>query len=161
MPPTCHLVAIQIAAFEMVLAACSTAGSMGHRLKRDDSHTMRRAHRKVIRVRYGRIARVTLSLKRALSHVAVAVVLLLAQQAGYEHALSHFEQSSPASSQKQPPHNACIKCGLSAQLDTGLLGRAVTFVPAAGIARGTLVLSQAFYPGAPRRFLSRAPPTSV
>ena len=113
-----------------------------------------------MRVPYWRVARAALSLKRALPHVVMAVVLLIAQQAAYEHALSHIEQDSPAG--KHLPHTkACIKCGLSAQLGTGLLSNAVTFVPLARIARGPSLLAQTFRPAAPRRFLSRAPPASL
>jgi len=102
------------------------------------------------------------SLKRALRHVLLAVVLLVAQQAGYEHALSHFDQSSPASKKKQVPHtNACSKCGLSAQLGTGLLSNPETLIPAARSACVALRRFQAFHPTAPRRFLSRAPPASL
>ena len=103
-----------------------------------------------------------MSLKRALPHVVMAVVLMLAQQAGYEHALSHFDQSSPASKKKQVPHtNACSKCGLSAQLGTGLLSNPGTLIRAARSECRALLLSQAFHPTAPRRFLSRAPPVSL
>ena len=103
-----------------------------------------------------------MSLKRALPHIVMVVVLLVAQQAGYEHALSHFEQSSPASKKKQLPHTkACDKCGLSAQLGTGLLSNPGTFISAARSACGALVLSRAFHPTAPRWFLSRAPPASL
>jgi hypothetical protein len=103
-----------------------------------------------------------MSLKRALPHVVMAVVLLVAQQAGYEHALSHFEQSSPASKEKQLPHTkACDRCGLSAQLGTGLLSNPALFISAARSACGALLLSRAFHPTAPRRFLSRAPPASI
>jgi hypothetical protein len=112
-------------------------------------------------MRDGSVAGGALSLKRALRHVLLAVVLLVAQQAGYEHALSHFEQSSP-SKEKQLPHTkACTKCGLSAQLGTGLLSNPGTFVSAAGSACVPLRRFQAFHPAAPRRFLSRAPPASL
>lgn len=105
---------------------------------------------------------VQMSLMRALRHVVMAAVLLVAQQAGYEHTLSHFGQSAPTSKEKRLPHTkACDKCGLSAQLGTGLLGNPATFIPAARSACGALLLSQAFHPSAPRRFLSRAPPASL
>jgi len=101
-------------------------------------------------------------LKRALPKIVMALVLLIGQQAAYEHALSHVEQDSPSNKQKHLPHTkACIKCGLSAQLGTGLLGNATSFAAAVPIARGALQLSQAFHPAAPRRFLSRAPPVSL
>ena len=113
-------------------------------------------------VQHGRAARGALSLKRALPHIVMTVALLIAQQAAYEHALSHGEHSSPNGKQKHLPHTkACIKCGLSAQLGTGLLGNAVTFVPLARIPCGPLLLCQAFHPAPPRRFLSRAPPTPL
>lgn len=99
---------------------------------------------------------------RALRQVVMAVGLLVAQQAGYEHALSHLEQGSSTSKEKQLPHTkACIKCGLSAQLGTGLLSNPAPFMFAADAACGALLLSRAFYPTAPRRFLSRAPPASL
>ena len=101
-------------------------------------------------------------MKRALPKIVMALVLLIGQQAAYEHALSHVEQDSPSNKQKHLPHTkACIKCGLSAQLDTGLLGNAVPFIPEARSSGSALLLVQAFYPATPRRFLSRAPPVSL
>lgn len=103
-----------------------------------------------------------MSVKRAVPYVLMAFVLLVAQQAGYEHALSHFDQSSPASKEKQLPHTkACIKCGLSAQLGTGLVSEPALFVPAERFACAVLVPCPGFHPAAPRRYLSRAPPVSL
>ncbi len=113
-------------------------------------------------VPHGCVGRAVLFPRRTLPHIVMAVVLLFAQQAAYDHALSHVEQGSPASKQKQLPHTkACIKCGLSAQLGTGLLGNAANFAAPARVACGALPLSKAFHPAAPRRFLSRAPPASL
>ena len=113
-------------------------------------------------MRPGQVSIAALYLKRALPKIVMAVVLLTGQQAAYEHALSHIELGSASSKQKQLPHTkACIKCGLSAQLETGLLGNAASFAVPALIACGALQPSQAFHPEAPRRFLSRAPPVSL
>jgi len=102
------------------------------------------------------------SLRRVLAQVVLAVVLLIAQQAGYEHTVSHLEAGRASGKQKQLPHTkACIKCGLSAQLGTGLLSNPLPLVLAPLSTCEALVLSRAFYPAAPRRFLSRAPPVSL
>ena len=100
-------------------------------------------------------------LKRALPYVVMAVVLVVAQQVGYEHALSHFDQSSPANKKQLPHTKGCTKCGLSAQLSTGLLSNPGTLITTASSNCVTLQLSRAFHPAAPRRFLSRAPPVSL
>ena len=103
-----------------------------------------------------------MSVRRVLPQVLLAVALLVGQQAGYEHTVSHLEAGRAPGKEKQLPHTkACIKCGLSAQLGNGLLSNALPFMGAAQSACKALVLSQNFRPAAPRRFLSRAPPASL
>jgi hypothetical protein len=103
-----------------------------------------------------------MSLRRVLPQVLLAIVLLVAQQAGYEHAVSHLEAGGATGKEKQLPHTkACIKCGLSAQQGNGLLGNPLPLIRAAGSICVALILSRVFYPAAPRRFLSRAPPASL
>ena len=103
-----------------------------------------------------------MSVKRVLPHVLIVLALLVAQHGGYEHALSHFDKKPPTNQNKQLPHTkVCDRCGLSAQLGAGLFSDLALFVVEARCACGTLLLSQAFHPTAPRRFLSRAPPPSL
>ena len=93
-------------------------------------------------------------------NILVALSLLIAQQAAYTHALSHFDHRAPSTENKQLPHSkACERCGLAAQLGTGLLSHSAAFLSVATYACTTLHLSRAFHPTAPRRFLSRAPPS--
>src|SRR5262245_12245881 len=109
-----------------------------------------------------RTTRGAMYVRRMLPQVLLAVVLLVGQQAGYEHTVSHLEAGRASGKGKQLPHTkACIKCGLSAQLGTGLLSNALPFLGAARSACDALVLSEAFHPAAPRRFLSRAPPAPL
>jgi hypothetical protein len=98
-------------------------------------------------------------MKRALANVLMVFFLLVAQQAGYAHALWHFDHRSPASQDKQLPHTkVCGQCSLSAQLGTGLLGNSITRFAAAAAISVVSCPSQVVYLPTPRRFLSRAPP---
>jgi hypothetical protein len=100
-------------------------------------------------------------MQRAFLNALMVAFLLIAQQAAYTHALSHFDHRAPSTENKQLPHTkACERCGLSAQLGTGLLSLATAFLSVATFDREASHLSQTFYPAAPRRFLSRAPPRS-
>jgi len=103
-----------------------------------------------------------LSVRRVLPQILLAVALLVGQQAGYEHTVSHLEAGRTSGKGKQLPHTkACIKCGLSAQLGTGLLSHPLPLMRAARSGCEASILSGAFHPAAPRRFLSRAPPVSL
>jgi hypothetical protein len=98
-------------------------------------------------------------LKHALPSLFIVLCLLIAQQAGYIHALSHLDRNSAPFQDKHPPHaKACIECGLLAQLGTGLASKIATprttNEPACAISHRSWV----YYAGIPRRFLSRAPP---
>jgi len=98
--------------------------------------------------------------RRSSLNILVALFLLIAQQAAYTHALSHFDHRAPSTEHKQLPHSkACERCGLAAQLGTGLLSQSAAFLSVATYACTTFHLSRAFHPTAPRRFLSRAPPS--
>jgi len=98
-------------------------------------------------------------MRRALTDVLMVFVLLIAQQAGYAHALSHLDRLSPTSQDKQLPHTkVCAKCALSAQLGTGLLGHSTTRIATAAATSAVFGPSHLVYLPRPRRFLSRAPP---
>jgi hypothetical protein len=89
----------------------------------------------------------------------IVFCLLIAQQAAYVHELSHLSHRSPATQDKHSPHtNACIECGLLAQLGTGLASKIAT-PHSEGETTGAIAhRSWVYYAGIPRRFLSRAPP---
>lgn len=98
-------------------------------------------------------------MKRTLQSLLVVVCLLIVQQTGYIHELSHLDRNSPVSQGKHSPHTkACVECGLLAQVGTGLASKIATphttNEPACAIAHRSWV----YYTGIPRRFLSRAPP---
>ena len=98
-------------------------------------------------------------MKRTLQSLFIVLCLLIAQQAGYIHQLSHLDRNSAASKDKHPPHTkACIECGLLAQLGTGLAGKIATPHTANEPTCAISHLSWVYYAGIPRRFLSRAPP---
>jgi hypothetical protein len=98
-------------------------------------------------------------MKRALADVLMVLCLLIAQQAGYAHALWHFDHRSPASQDKQLPHTkVCGQCALSAQLGTGLLGHSTTRIATAAATSAVFGPSHIVYLATPRRFMSRAPP---
>ena len=100
------------------------------------------------------------AVRRSSLNVLIALFLLIAQQAAYTHALSHFDHRAPTTENKQLPHSkACERCGLAAQLGTGLLSQSAAFLSVATYVCTTLHLSRAYHPTAPRRFLSRAPPS--
>jgi len=108
-----------------------------------------------------RLARALVAVQRAALSVLMVFLLLIAQHAAHAHALTHFDHRAPATENKQLPHTkACERCGISAQLGTGLLSHPTAI---RSIATCECLVShrpQTFHPTAPRRFLSRAPPRS-
>ena len=98
-------------------------------------------------------------MKRTLQSLFIVLCLLIAQQAGYIHQLSHLGRSSTASQDKHSPHTkACIECGLLAQLGTGFTGKIATPHSADETAYAIRHRAWVYYAGIPRRFQSRAPP---
>jgi hypothetical protein len=98
-------------------------------------------------------------LKRTLQSLFIVVCLLIVQQTGYIHELSHLDRNSPASQHKHSPHTkACIECGLLAQLGTGLASKIATPHTTNEAACASSHSLWVYYTGIPRRFQSRAPP---
>jgi hypothetical protein len=99
-------------------------------------------------------------MKRAIANVLVVLFLLVAQQAAYAHTLSHTDHRSPAGQDKPLPHTKiCGQCALSAQLGNGLVGNPTILLSGPAAACTVAGRPQIVYLTAPRRFLSRAPPT--
>ncbi len=99
----------------------------------------------------------------ALTALLLGLLLVLVQQIGYAHALSHL--GNPAAPRpvrgdtQHPAEKACTQCVMSAQLGTAL----TSSVPAAPVAmapyeRATVQSHRAPDLGASPPFLSRAPP---
>ncbi len=64
---------------------------------------------------------VAMHARRALLHLLLALFLLLSQQAGFAHAVTHLG-SAPASQDKQLPHGKiCDQCVQGAQLGSALV----------------------------------------
>lgn len=99
-------------------------------------------------------------LKRALTHVLLAVALLVSQQAAFAHAATHLGKA-PATQDKQLPHTkVCGQCVLGVQLGTALLDMAppcsATWMPSLGYLADD---ASAHIPTLLPAFSSRAPPT--
>jgi hypothetical protein len=104
---------------------------------------------------------------RALLYVWFAFALLLAQQGGAAHALSHLSEQLPAHSRqqgqdKQLPHSpACDKCVVYAGVGNAIGVSVVPPVPAEGVfARGAFS-GAAILAHAGSVYRSRAPPRLV
>jgi hypothetical protein len=96
--------------------------------------------------------------RRVITHLLLALFLLLSQQAAFSHAASHL--GSPASQDKQLPHGkVCDQCVQGAQLGTALLDSALScaWMGASGAAPGATPAT-AHLPRFVPCFSSRAPP---
>ena len=102
-------------------------------------------------------------MKRAIALVAFAF-LLLSQQLGLAHAISHLSSRAESGSvQKKslPPELQCEQCLHFSALGSGLPGTPPTLVlHALTDAPAALPTAPAFLPAATRAFDSRAPPAS-
>jgi hypothetical protein len=98
-------------------------------------------------------------LKRALTHVLLALALLLGQQAAFAHAATHLGKA-PATQDQQLPHTTvceqCVQCAQfsAALLDLAPLASQVWVPSAAYLTDGVSV----HIPTPLRAFSSRAPP---
>jgi hypothetical protein len=95
---------------------------------------------------------------RALQFFFIVLSLLVAQQTAFAHELSHLAREPASSPTQQHPHKACLECGLLAQLGTAFASHIATSPAAGNYACNASQPSRVYYPGIPRRFLSRAPP---
>jgi hypothetical protein len=100
--------------------------------------------------------------KRALTHVLLALALLVGQQAVFAHTATHLGKPRPAQDQQLPHTKVCEQCVQGAQFSSALLDMAapssVIWVPSLGhLADGTSAQLPAFI----RAFSSRAPPASL
>jgi len=96
--------------------------------------------------------------RRGFTNIALIFALLIAQQGGFAHALSHLHQKSPLHDTQVPQGKACSACGLFAQAGNGAVGTAAIVAPLGRSAGAMPHLEQGFQPSPLRRFLSRAPP---
>jgi hypothetical protein len=107
----------------------------------------------------------TVTLRRAFAHIAFAFLLLVSQQLGMAHAVSHLSQDSRSGNvqKKQlPAELQCDQCLAFAAIGAGLTG-SLPSAPQFLAPRETSVevpLAKAL-PAAPRAFDSRAPPVRV
>jgi hypothetical protein len=103
-----------------------------------------------------------LKIRRVFAHIAFALLLLLSQQLGVMHAVSHLS-SDPASSSSQknhlPSEMQCGQCLAFAALGSGLTGSppSVIFFPVAADTAIAVLLVKPLT-AALRAFNSRAPP---
>jgi hypothetical protein len=97
--------------------------------------------------------------RRAFAHFMLTFALLLAQQGGFAHELSHFAHASSPTDKQLPHSKACEQCASYSQLGTGFIAQPV-FLAAPDFA-GTAYLFCGVEHPAPRFFshLSRAPPS--
>jgi hypothetical protein len=98
-------------------------------------------------------------LKRALTHVLLALTLLVSQQAAFAHAATHLGKA-PTTQDKQLPHTkVCDQCVQGAQLGTALLDMAppsaTAWIPSLGCLADD---ASAHIPTLLPAFSSRAPP---
>lgn len=93
----------------------------------------------------------------------LAILLVLVQQIGYAHALSHFANpDAPRPARSDTQHLAekvCVQCAVHAQLGSPLPSHGVSIpLVAIGYAQAAVEPHRIFLPASSPPFLSRAPP---
>ena len=100
---------------------------------------------------------------RTFVHIAFAFLLLLSQQLGMSHAITHLSADASASSTQKkqlPAERQCEQCLSFAALDSGLTGSPPAFQrPADPIDVDVKVMLAAPRPANIRAFEARAPPS--
>jgi hypothetical protein len=103
--------------------------------------------------------------RRFLAHVAFAFFLLLAQQLGAAHAISHFssDNSSSRSHEKQlPAEMQCAQCLAFAAVGSALNGAPPAFCATLQLSEMLLAAPLTIHlPSLIRAFNSRAPPVAI
>lgn len=100
-------------------------------------------------------------IRRSIQHGLLALLLLLSQQMGIAHAVSHLSDASHKTSQNKqlPIEQTCGQCLAYAQIGSALTGPSVLpLVQAAPALVIDTVLPQHFSPRTVFAFHSRAPP---